>query len=42
MVYVSIRRNTGDIGLVVPFWRRPLLFNLGKDTFGLVVSAVCA
>lgn len=42
MVYVSITRNTGNIRLVVPFWRRPFLFNLGKDTFGLVVGAVCA
>jgi hypothetical protein len=42
MVHVSITHNTGNISLVVPFWWRPLLFNLGKDTFGLVVGAVCA
>lgn len=42
MVYVSITPNTGNIGLVVPFWRRPFLFNLGEDAFSLVVCAVCA
>lgn len=42
MMYVSITRNTGNIGLVIPFWRRPLLFNLGEDAFGLVVGTVCA
>lgn len=42
MVNVSITHNNGDIRLSVPFWRRPLLLNLGKDTFGLVVGAVCA
>lgn len=25
-----------------PFWRVPLLLDLGEDTFGLVVDAVCA
>lgn len=42
MVYVSITRNTWNVGLVVPFWRRPFLFNLGEDAFSLVVCAVCA
>lgn len=36
------RARTKDAWTVLPLWRRPFLFNLGEDAFGLVVSAMSA
>ena len=42
LLCVLAKRVNGSPWAIVPLWRRPLLFDLGKDAFDLVVGAMSA